>query len=393
MKKLIYLALILSLFLNCGPKQEKVERFMENGVEVVLNHIEPYKIKSEPGNLTLIEDFSIDTEDPKFAEKGLTDIVQFDIDSSGDVYFLVPSSGAGTFIHKYHRGEFKTSFGRKGQGPGELQWPYAFRVNKQDEVMIAESDKLFFYDKEGTFLSQTVVPKINEPEPLREGKYLALITKFFDRSKKYNPLFLSLFTSDFKEIKELDRFNLMPNKLVFESVSDRYYSAIGYVFMGRATSEYIYTGNSERGYEILVYDMEGNLVRKIKKEYRPVEVSENYKKEYMKPYEISGDSFAKAWSEKIYFPQYWHPFNSFFPDEEGRLYVMTYEKGFKEREFMFDIFSPDGVFIARKSLNIWRTEGGLDRQVHAKCQNQRLYVIQEKESGYKKLMVYKMNWQ
>ena len=92
-------------------------------------------------------------------------------------------------------------------------------------------------------------------------------------------------------------------------------------------------------------------------------------------------------------PEYWHPFNSFFPDQEGRLYVMTYEKGFKEREFMFDIFSPDGIFIARKSLNIWRTEGGLDRQVHAKCQNQRLYVIQEKESGYKKLMVYKMNWQ
>ena len=184
----------------------------------------------------------------------------------------------------------------------------------------------------------------------------------------------------------------MPNKMVFESVPDRYYCAIGYVFMGRATREYIYTGNSERGYEIWVSDMEGNLVRKIKKEYRPVEVSENYKKEYMKRYEIPGDSFAKAWSEKIYFPTNWHPFNSFFPDEEGRLFVMTYEKGFKEGEFMFDIFSPDGVFITRKSLNIWRTEGGLDRQVHAKCKNQRLYLIQEKESGYKKLTIYKMRW-
>ena len=62
--------------------------------------------------------------------------------------------------------------------------------------MIAENDKLLFYDKKGVFLRQTVIPEINEPEPLREGKYLALITKFFDRSKKYNPLFLSLFTSD-----------------------------------------------------------------------------------------------------------------------------------------------------------------------------------------------------
>jgi hypothetical protein len=53
MKKHITLILILLIFSNCAQKQEKVEKIMEDGVEVVLNHLEPYKIKGEPIALTL----------------------------------------------------------------------------------------------------------------------------------------------------------------------------------------------------------------------------------------------------------------------------------------------------------------------------------------------------
>jgi len=39
MKKLIYLGLILSLFSYCGHKQERVDKIIEDGVEVVLYDI------------------------------------------------------------------------------------------------------------------------------------------------------------------------------------------------------------------------------------------------------------------------------------------------------------------------------------------------------------------
>jgi len=52
MKKLIYIILLLSLFFYCGPKQEKVEKIMVDGVEVFLNHLEPYKIKGDPTTFT-----------------------------------------------------------------------------------------------------------------------------------------------------------------------------------------------------------------------------------------------------------------------------------------------------------------------------------------------------
>ncbi len=68
---------------------------------------------------------------------------------------------------------------------------------------------------------------------------------------------------------------------------------------------------------------------------------------------------------------------------------MTYEEGENPGEFMFDIFNPDGVFIGRKSLNAWIWES----LVKAKIKNNLFYCVQEKESGYKKLVVYKMKWE
>ena len=88
MKKLVYLIIIISLFVCCGPKQEKVEKTMEDGVEVIVNHLEPYKIEGEPSNLFLEEKFTINTEKDEIVEIGLTDIWSFDVDSEGNIYLL-----------------------------------------------------------------------------------------------------------------------------------------------------------------------------------------------------------------------------------------------------------------------------------------------------------------
>jgi hypothetical protein len=82
MKKTILLISILSLFLYCGPKQEEVERIMEDGVEVVINHLEPYEITGEPTTFTLEEEFTIDFEKDFFAKAGIIDISGADIDSN-----------------------------------------------------------------------------------------------------------------------------------------------------------------------------------------------------------------------------------------------------------------------------------------------------------------------
>jgi hypothetical protein len=56
---------------------------------------------------------------------------------------------------------------------------------------------------------------------------------------------------------------------------------------------------------------------------------------------------------------------------------------------MYDIFNSDGLFVGRKSLRIYHHPDGL----FAMIKNGRLYCINEKESGYKEFVVYKVRWE
>ena len=56
---------------------------------------------------------------------------------------------------------------------------------------------------------------------------------------------------------------------------------------------------------------------------------------------------------------------------------------------MCDIFNKEGAFTGRKSLNIWVWEGHL----WAKMTADKFYSLQEKDSGYKALYLYRMIWE
>jgi hypothetical protein len=95
------------------------------------------------------------------------------------------------------------------------------------------------------------------------------------------------------------------------------------------------------------------------------------------------------YAKKIYFPEYWHPFHAFFPDEEGRLFVMTYEPGNQPGKFVYDIFNKDGALVARADLDALHSGSGY---LLARVRGDRLYAVQEKPSGFKQVAVYRMTW-
>jgi hypothetical protein len=149
--------------------------------------------------------------------------------------------------------------------------------------------------------------------------------------------------------------------------------------------EKIFTGHQDRGYDIFVYDFDGRPIRKIRKEYAPVPVPEAHKKEFRKQFESPQFKDILA---KLYFPDGMPPFIGFTSDEDGRLYVMTYEAGKQPGEFLFDIFNPEGVFILRKAIRVYQNFMGM----FVKVRNGRLYSVQEKENGYKEFIVSRLIW-
>jgi hypothetical protein len=389
MRKFIALGCALCLSLSCKPDQGRVDRISENGVDVVLNHLKPYVLRGEPSTLTLERVLYIDTEKDSTAAQGVTDIFSLEIDLAGNIYVLTPPTRPGNRVFKFSdKGELITSFGRMGQGPNELEYPHQILAVDPDKIWVLESpkNKYHVFQNDGAHAGENIVkPGFEEIIPLKNGGFLIIRLVTDDMKAKYLPLVLGLSDSKFQVIKELDRFNSRPNRLIAASLPEKIVCGTESVFLAKTSGGRIYAGNSERGYEILVYDLEGKLIRKIRKEYTPVPVAEEYKKNYMKPYEDYMPEYAK----KIYFPENWHAFRSFFVDDDGCLFVMTYEPGENPGESVFDVFNKDGVFFMRTSLNILC----LGRNtILARARGDRLYCVQEKTSGYKELVVYKMIW-
>jgi hypothetical protein len=388
MKKLIYLISILLVFSCCGPKQQKIEKIMEDGVEVIVNHLEPYKIKGEPSTLHLEEEFTIDTEKDEIAEQGVTDIRAFDVDSEGNIYFFQERESDKNLIYKFDKnGHFVTLFGRRGQGPGEIQLPVYLNITRQDEIPIQDygAFKLYIFDRKGTIIKETRLVSKGAGQfafyPLENGNYLKF-RDYFDPSTRHRYDILDLYNSRFEEIKELDRCDYGPG-VAFTQQKKK---GSPRVFIFEASGGMIYLGHENRGYEILIYDLDGKLLKKIRKEYDPADAPEEFKENLI-------TNFGR-FKDKLIVPDKMPPFHYFFLDDEGRLYVKTYEKGDNKNECIHDIFNSEGIFIKRMSMagyGSWMYPGrDLNR---AKAKNHRFYCIREKESGYKELAVYKMRWE
>lgn len=386
MKKLLAIIplVILLCFVYGCEKQGQVERFMKDGVEVIVNHLEPYEIKGEPCNLVLEEELTIDTEKDEIVELGLTDIWGFDVDSEANIYLLHLQSKENCIFKFNKEGNFIFSFGRKGQGPGEMQYPIFFQVIN-NELAVTDPTKVVFFSDTGKFLKE--IPKdVNKQNVifLENGNYLVRerVRDMPDNATQHSRLIL--YDSEFNEIKEIVRVTV-PNPFKGDG-----YRAILPYFHTCVVEMEIFEGNSERGYGIHVYDLNGSLIKKIKKKYSPVPVNEEDKERILKLFERMPEEIKKT----VYFPNNFPPFQRFFfTDDEGRLFVMTYEKGKKPREFIYDIFNSDGAFIGRIGFNNYGQIGIQEVPLPALSKNGLLYYVREKDSGYKELVVYKMRWE
>ena len=156
MRKIWCLTLCLALFITCGPKQSEVDRIIEDGVEIVINHLEPYKIKGESTSLSLEQEYILDLEREDLSELGMSDIIGFDVDSESNHYFWTNITSE-NYIYKFDEGgNFVKSFGRIGQGPGEIEEPNFLSVNDRDTISVSDrwSHKLLLLDTDGTLIKE-----------------------------------------------------------------------------------------------------------------------------------------------------------------------------------------------------------------------------------------------
>ncbi len=381
MKKILYSLLILLVFNGCGEKSDPVQKIMEGGVEVVLNRLEPYAMRNETAFFSLQKAFTIDFERNDLAELGIAEVIRFAADSEGNLYCLTESE-----IFKFDAdGNFLLKFGTRGEGPGEFSYAEICWVNDFDEFILLDwyKGKFLFFDGQGQFLKEIRFPPEIQPRAemgallLNNGGYL-YHDMIMDREAEKIAHHLTVLDAEFNNIARLEE-NL-ESENPFRSARINLFRAS---FKRQVSRDAIYAYSQQNPvYEVRMYDLNGNLMRKIQKEYRKVSIPQEYKDERMENY-LNSTPY-KVHKMQGYFPDCYPPIKDFWIDTKGRIFVETYKDGETPGTKMVDVFNADGVFTGRISL--------LEAQSRL-FKNDRLYSLYEKESGYQQLDVYKMDWE
>ena len=345
-----------------GQPQWKGSVTKEGSVIVVKNPKEPiYKTPI----LSLKEDFALGGPNAT-GDYAFNQIRTTAIGDDGTIYVLDGREGHVKMFDA--SGKYLKTFGRKGQGPGELDSPLALSiVRPKKEIMVQEiSRRLSFFTLDGRFLRNQSMKdtwglrarvdskgNIIVQEAVLDPKDPRYITKKFD--------------ADMKLIAELAK-SPAPTPSVFNPL-------MAVSFWTIDDDDLIVYGYPKT-YELKFFGPSNTVVKKIIRDYAPVEITEAEKEEQRKDL-----ARGEMGSLKLEFDKYHPAFRRFFLSDLGRIFVQTWEKT-KDGLYIHDIFDADGRFLARLPLAL----NGIE------IRNGKYYALEEDAEGYQSVKRYSVEW-
>jgi hypothetical protein len=330
----------------------------ENGVMVVRN---PRIPMYAPDALELRQDLVIGRPGGP-AESLFSDIRQVAVDGEENIYVL-DSKESHIEIFSIDGRHLRT-IGRKGQGPGELDNPRTISIFG-GEIMVTEaSRRLSFFSQDGTFLRTLSTKEIWAlmAECDSKGNILVTTASMDPKDLKYKYLKFDGQMNLLFEIASSPAPNALKGFNPFMAVS---YMRVGW-------DDQIIYGYPE-DYTIQVISSQGKLIRKITREYEPVAVTEEEKKEQ------TADAPP---SIKFDFSKYHSAFRRFAFDDAGRIFVQSWEKNAADGSFLYDIFDAKGRYLVKIPIK-GRPFVGLKGK---------LYASDEDEEGNPLVIRYRLVW-
>ena len=367
--KFIILLSIFVLLIFYPARAGKIKIKTEKGVKVIYNPKKPSLSEGSPVKLVLKEEFFIGPGEKE--EEMISELSSFAVDNGGKIYVLDRRESAIKVFDK--KGKYLMKIGKQGQGPGEMNKPIGIKITKNNELMVEDvlNQRLIFFSLDGKFLRN-----------LSTGKIFALSGVIID--SKGNFIGRQLVPSGDKPSWEVKKFDSKLNPLFtiysaeFKNPLQGKFNPFSYLnYFEVDNKDFIYFGDCKE-YEIKVFNPDGKLVKRILKEYKPVKISENDKREFLNRIPPEASRFK----DRIEFPKHYPPYQSFVIADDGKLIVRTFEKGKKEGEYYYDVFDNKGRYIAKILFNgeikIWKKN--------------KLYSIEENEEGFRILKCYRASW-
>ncbi len=182
---------------------------------------------------------------------------------------------------------------------------------------------------------------------------------------------LTKFDSELNELFEIFSYEHVVNPNIYGVYPPQ-------CFWGVRRDDSIVWGYADK-YELQILDRNGQVIQKIIKDPNPVEITEEDKQEWIKF--VFGESGVPS-GVKVNWKKYHNAFQFLHTDDEGRIFVQTYEKIADTPGYYYDVFNPEGKYIAKIPIKV-------RPQIFKK---NKLYTIEEDEEGYQAVKRYKVTW-
>jgi hypothetical protein len=233
-------------------------------------------------------------------------------------------------------GRFIKTVGKAGQGPGEMSGPRDFSITAGQELLVNDDRgrRLLFFSLKGEFRKaiprkETFAfenPSLNARGQFIAGASLMVEGEFIQELAIYGPRIERLTVLFSKPALKYPVFNPLFPQICFQMTKD----------------DRIVWGITSK-YELIIADPEGKAIRRIIKDYTSVPVPKEQKDQWKK-------DFYSGQDVRLEIPDDYPPFQGLVLDDEGRIFVRTYEKAPDTDDNYYDIFDPDGNYIAKVVL-------------------------------------------
>jgi hypothetical protein len=236
------------------------------------------------------------------------------------------AQGTSVFIYSLKDFRLIKKFGKEGEGPGEFKIiPFSKMIvhpyNNDGKVYISSFAKLSIFSEDGEFIKESKITPFAVFRPFQD---MFLATASISNEKDQSVVAVNLYNEKFEKVKELYITDMQVgesltldfpvNAFTFPSYRDRVYVAIG-----------------KEGMVIDVFDKKGTKLYRIKKDYNPEKVTEEYKKKTLDwfKYDPLYKDFWDFLKKRITFKTHYPAINRIFAADD-RIYLVTYKKQGKD---------------------------------------------------------------
>jgi hypothetical protein len=287
------------------------------------------------------------------------------VDDFGSIYALDRKA---KHIKKYDKdGLFIETIGGEGGGPGEFSYPPLYvLISPNNELLVTNVIKFSYFSLDGDFIRSKKINQHNIQQIRfdNSGYQIGFCVLFLDENPRYE---VKKFGLDYEPLFVFESFPLIR--------SNKFRPFSHFPRWNMIRNEYVITGFGGGGYSLKIYDLEGNLVRIINKEYENRKVTER---------DIDFELYWHGLLTKndILVPELKPPYKWILTDEDGRLFVSTWELHPEYEGYFYDVFDIEGKYI----LNV-HLEGE-----PILFKDGKLYSKVWDEQGYQYIKRYKVTW-